>query len=291
MKLSRITIIGVGLIGGSFAKALKAKGHEAHFVGFGPDEQALKKAVSLGAVDSYSLDMAEAVKNADMVVLSVPLGAIKSVLTNLKPYLSHETIITDVASAKSSVLQVVKDVFGHIPVHFVAGHPIAGKEKSGVEAACENLFVNHRVILTPVEDTSEEALSTVRTVWQQTGASVDCMTPEYHDEVFAATSHLPHVLAFALMHLLNEHEELGNVFQYTAGGFRDFTRIASSDATMWRDICLYNRSAIVKWLQNYQSELSSLIELVDQSQGEALFDMFEQAKFARDTHIVKKTDE
>lgn len=283
----KITIIGVGLIGGSLAKALKKAGLVKTVLGYGSREENLRKAQQLGVIDDYSLSLETAVQNADLVVLAVPLGAMESVLKDMAPFVSEKTLLTDVGSAKTSVLNAVQSAFGHIPKRFVAGHPIAGKEKSGVEAACDNLFVNHRVILTPSASTDQTALNELTQLWQATGARVSEMTPEFHDEVFAATSHLPHMLAFGLVNLLNEHVELGNVFQYTAGGFRDFTRIASSDAVMWRDIALSNRDAIVKWLQHYQTEIQTLTDLVETGNGERLHDYFAQAKQARDEHIVK----
>lgn len=285
MHLNKMTIIGVGLIGGSFAKGIKKAQLCDQITGFGPNEKELQKAVELNVIDNYCLDLSSAVKDADLILLSVPLGAMQSVLTDIKPFITDKTIITDVGSAKASVLSAVKNVFGKIPARFVAGHPIAGKEKSGVEAACDALFEAHKVILTPSPETDKQAFEQVQHLWQALGADVSEMTPEFHDEVFAATSHLPHLLAFGLVNLLNEHEELGNVFQYTAGGFRDFTRIASSDATMWRDISMSNSQAIVKWLKNYQQELDYLITLVEEQKSDKIYDFFTQAKKARDTHI------
>ncbi len=288
LKLNKITIIGVGLIGGSFAKGLKQLGYADAIVGYGRHADVLQQAVALDVIDQYEMDLSVAVKDADLVLIAVPLGAMTAIMNQLKPYLTPEMILTDVGSAKSSVLAAVKSCFGQIPPNFVAGHPIAGKEKSGVEAACSDLFQNHKVILTPTDEASPAAIGVVTELWRALGAEVSEMTPEYHDEVLAATSHLPHLLAFGLVDLLNDHVELGNVFQYTAGGFRDFTRIASSDATMWRDIALSNPIAISKWLKNYQAELTHLIDLVENQQGDALYQLFEQAKTARDTHILKK---
>jgi len=287
-KLNKITIVGVGLIGGSFAKGLKQLGYANTIIGYGRHLEPLKQAVALGVIDDYEMDLATAVKGADLVLMAVPLGAMPDLMMQIKPHLTAEMILTDVGSAKTMVLSAVKKSFGEIPAQFVAGHPIAGKEKSGVEAACADLFQDHRVILTPTSETDSHAIKVVTELWQVLGAEVSKMTPEYHDEVLAATSHLPHLLAFGLVDLLNDHKELGNVVQYTAGGFRDFTRIASSDATMWRDIALTNSTAISQWLKNYQAELSHIIDLVDNHQGEALYQLFDKAKKARDTHILKK---
>ncbi|VAW49669.1 Prephenate and/or arogenate dehydrogenase (unknown specificity) [hydrothermal vent metagenome] len=283
--LSKVTIIGVGLIGGSFAKGLKEAGLADTVFGFGHNESTLKKAVELGVVDAYSTNMEEAVKDSDLIMLSVPLSVMKSVLQQMKPYLKKSAIITDAGSAKCSVIDAVQSVFGCVPTHFVPGHPIAGKEKSGVEAADASLFVAHRVILTPSDDTDVNAISQVTHLWQALGANVESMSAEHHDDIFAATSHLPHLLAFSLVDMLNEHEELGNVFPYTAGGFRDFTRIASSDATMWRDISIENSTAIVKWLKAYQTAITELTTLVEKQDAEALKALFLGAKQARDKHI------
>ncbi|WP_127470876.1 prephenate dehydrogenase [Thiomicrorhabdus aquaedulcis] len=287
-NLHKITIIGVGLIGGSFALGLKKLGLIDEIVGYGHNADNLQLAVDLNVIDSFSTDIKTAVENSDLIMLSVPLGVMQTVLRDMQPFLKADAIITDAGSAKMSVVEAVQAVFGELPSTFVPGHPIAGKEQSGVAAACEDLFKAHRVILTPTVNTDAAALQTVQSLWQALGANVQTMTPAYHDEVLAATSHLPHLLAFALVDLLNEHDELGNVFQYTAGGFRDFTRIASSDATMWRDIALYNSDAISKWLKHYQNAIGHLIELVDAKDGPALHHLFSEAKAARDEHIVKK---
>lgn len=277
----------MGLIGGSFAKGLKKAGLVNEVVGFGRTTENLDKAVELGVIDSYSCDIATAVENSDLVFLAVPLGAMKKTMQLMKPYLSEDTIITDGGSAKSSVILSAQEVFGDLPKHFVPGHPIAGKEQSGVAAADEDLYVNHRVILTPVKTTEQQSVSIVKSLWQALGADVQVMNAQQHDEIFAATSHLPHMLAFSLVDMLNEHDELGDVFQYTAGGFRDFTRIASSDATMWRDIAMHNSEAITKWLTHYGTAINELKQLVESQDSDALYHLFDEAKKARDKHIVK----
>jgi prephenate dehydrogenase len=284
----KVLVIGVGLIGGSFAKGLRERHAVEEVIGFGYHKEKLQKAVELGVLDRYEMHLPTAVAEADLIMLSVPLGAMQTLLHEMQPHLRKETIITDAGSAKKSVVEAVESALGQLPPTFVAGHPIAGKESSGVEEADGELFVKHRVILTPTEETHPHALVQVRELWQALGACVSEMTPAYHDEVLAATSHLPHLLAFALVDLLNEHEELGNVFQYTAGGFRDFTRIASSDATMWRDIAVNNSEAIAKWLKNYQQSLTDLIALVESREGAKLYELFEAAKSARDQHIVNR---
>lgn len=287
-KLNKITIIGVGLIGGSFAQGLKKAGLVNEVVGFGRNQANLETAVELGVIDSFTANIEQAVKNSDLVFLAVPLGAMQSSMALMQPYLSDKTILTDGGSAKSSVIKAAKDVFGELPINFVPGHPIAGKEQSGVTAAEPDLYVDHRVILTPTENSSDDAIATVKALWSAIGANVEVMSPQQHDEIFAATSHLPHLLAFGLVDLLNEHAELGDVFQYTAGGFRDFTRIASSDAEMWRDISIYNKEAIVKWLANYSESIQALSHLIDNEDQEGLYKLYKDAKDARDTHLLKK---
>ncbi|MGE4502019.1 MAG: prephenate dehydrogenase [Thiomicrospira sp.] len=288
MKLQRLTIIGVGLIGGSFALKLKQLGLVSEVVGFGHREENLQKALRLGVIDRYETDLAKAVAGAGLVVLSVPIGVIGQLYAQMQPYLAGDAIVTDVGSAKSSVINDVTQALGFCPSLFVPGHPIAGREKSGVEAVEADLYINHRVILTPTEQTDKRAVEKVQALWSAVGAKVSVMSAAFHDEVFAATSHLPHMLAFALVDMLNEHDELGNVFQYTAGGFRDFTRIASSDATMWRDIAVHNAEAIAKWLKEYQAELTRLTQLIENRDAETLFRLFSEAKAARDKHIINK---
>lgn len=285
--LQKITIVGVGLIGGSFAKGLKQAGLVKEVVGFGRNPDNLKKAVELGVIDHYTADIEAAVKNSDLVFLAVPLGAMQSTMEMMQPFLAPNTIVTDGGSAKSSVILSASEVFTDTFSMFVPGHPIAGKEQSGVMAAEAELYKDHRVILTPNKQTNAEALAVVEGLWLALGAKVEQMSAQQHDEIFAATSHLPHLLAFALVDLLNEHEELGDVFQYTAGGFRDFTRIASSDAEMWRDIALYNSEAISKWLSNYGVAIEQLKQLVDQQDAQSLYQLFHEAKLARDKHIVQ----
>lgn len=286
--LNKVTIIGVGLIGGSFAKGIKMLGLAKEVHGFGKNEANLRTAIELNVLDSYSMDIQIAVQDCDLVMLAVPLGAMQPVLKQVAKYLPAGAIITDAGSAKQSVIDAVLAAFGELPETFVPGHPIAGKEKSGVTASDESLYINHRIILTPTENSSAQAIEMVEKLWKALGANVEKMSASFHDEVFAATSHLPHLLAFALVEMLNEHSELGNVFKYTAGGFRDFTRIASSDATMWRDIAVTNHVAIAKWLTEYRDYLSQMIPLIENQDADALYELFDTAKTARDTYIVNK---
>lgn len=280
--IHRLCIIGVGLIGGSLARALKRTRACGEVVGCGRDETSLRRAVELGVIDRYHTDPAQAVQGADVVVLAVPLGMMAPVLRAIAPSITEHTVITDVGSAKASVVAAAEAVFGKVPARFVPGHPIAGTEKSGVEASFAELFERRRVILTPLADTDRAAHDTVRRMWQHTGAEVVDMDVVHHDEVLAATSHLPHVLAYTLVDTLARMQEKAEIFRYAAGGFRDFTRIASSDPNMWRDICLANREALVAMLDRYSADLATLRAAIDQGDGEAIAELFARAKTARD---------
>ncbi len=280
--LGRICIVGVGLIGGSFARALKAANACREIVGAGRNEAQLVRAQELGVIDAYALDAAEAARGADVVVLAVPVGSTEAVVRQLAPVLGPDTILTDVGSTKASVVAAVERALGTLPPRFVPGHPIAGTEKSGVEASFAELFQQRRVILTPLFHTEPEATATVRRLWELAGAEVVEMDVQHHDEVLAATSHLPHLLAFVLVDTLARLEERREIFRFAAGGFRDFTRVASSDPQMWHDICLANRDALLDLLATYQADLDRLAAAVREGRGEVLLETFRRAKAARD---------
>jgi len=280
--LRKLCIFGVGLIGGSLSLALRRAGYCREVVGCSRSESHLARAVELNVIDSYSLDPAEAVQDADMVLLAVPLGAMAPVCESIRHSLAADAVLTDVGSAKASVVRAVTGAFGEAPAGFVPGHPIAGNEQSGVEAAFPELFQGRRVILTPLGNTREDARDKVRAMWEVAGAVVEEMGVEHHDEVLAATSHLPHLLAFGLVDSLARMGESEEIFHYAAGGFRDFTRIASSDPVMWRDICLANSEAILKVMSHYQQDLDSITQAVQEGDGERLLEIFQRAKAARD---------
>jgi len=282
--IQRLCIIGVGLIGGSLARAVKRAGFCAEVVGSGRDENQLRRAVELGVIDRYETDPARAVIGADMVVLAVPLGAMEQVMRGIAPHVERDAVITDVGSAKGSVVTAAEAAFGAAPAHFVPGHPIAGTEKSGVEASAADLFQRRRVILTPLPYTAASAVAAVRTMWEQAGAEVVEMGAAHHDEVLAATSHLPHMLAFALVDTLARMHEQAEIFRYAAGGFRDFTRIASSDPVMWRDICLANREAVATMIDRYQGDLTVLRAAILRGDGKRIEEIFTRAKAARDRY-------
>lgn len=283
--ISQLTVIGVGLIGGSWARALREAGVVKTIVGSGRNEANLARAQELGVIDRYELDLAAAVAEADVVVVGVPLGAMRSVFEAIAPALRDGAILTDVGSAKASVVEDARAVFGERP-NFVPGHPIAGTERSGVEASFAELFQRRRVILTPLPETSAAALQQVTQLWQAAGAEVVEMSVEHHDEVLAATSHLPHVLAYGLVDTLARWDDSREIFQFAAGGFRDFTRIASSDPVMWRDICLANREALSTALERYTADLAQLAAMVRAGDGPALEALFGHAKDARDRFVA-----
>ncbi|MBL1259495.1 MAG: prephenate dehydrogenase/arogenate dehydrogenase family protein [Thiotrichaceae bacterium] len=278
----RLTIIGVGLIGGSLARALHRANACDEIIGCGRDEAHLKRAVELGVIDRYEVDPAAAVSGADVVVLAVPLRAMATVLTQITPGLAVDVVITDVGSAKGCVVEEVRAVLGERLCDFVPGHPIAGTEQSGVEASFAELFDNRSVILTPIEETAPSKCARIRAMWESVGANVTEMAVLHHDEVLAATSHLPHLLAFSLVNTLASLDERKEIFDYAAGGFRDFTRIASSDPVMWRDICLENRDALLEVLAHFNHDLKQLEEAVRDNDGQAVVNVFTRAKTTRD---------
>ncbi len=280
--IRRLCIIGVGLIGGSLAQALKQANAVAEVVGAGRAEASLQKALTLGVIDRYETKLATAVVDADVVVVAVPLGAMFDVLTAIAEHLPAHCVLTDVGSSKGSVLGDVRRVFGKAPATFVPGHPIAGTEKSGVEAAFPKLFYKRRVILTPLIETDASAHQLIRQMWEITGAEVVDMGVRHHDEVLAATSHLPHVLAYALVDTLAQLDDRAEIFRYAAGGFRDFTRIASSDPQMWHDICLANREPLLRVIEQFTHDLAHLVEAIRDGNNETIMDIFRRAKHARD---------
>ncbi len=280
--IKQMTVIGVGLIGGSLARALKQQGYCREIVGCGRDSVHLQRAIALGVIDRFSTDVGDAVAGADMIVVAVPLGAMESCFRAMIGHLATDAVITDVGSAKCCVVDAARAAFGVLPPGFVPGHPIAGTEKSGVEASFAELYQQRRVIITPVAESAPEAIAKVRIMWQQAGALVDEMGVEHHDEVLAATSHLPHLLAFNLVNTLLSMDESEEIFRFAAGGFRDFTRIASSDPVMWRDVALANRDAILTVMDRYSAALKQMRDSVEKSDGEALKRAFMRAKAARD---------
>ncbi len=279
--IGRLCLIGVGLLGGSVARAARERGLVRDITGIDTDTRNLETALELGVVDRVTTSIAEGIHDADWVVLAIPVGAIPAVLAQLKPLWNEQAIYTDVGSTKNDLIAALATVFGQIPPNFVPGHPIAGAEQSGVKAARADLFTGKRVILTPTAATSTTSLTAVTAFWQGVGADVAVMEPWRHDQILAATSHLPHVLAFVLTELLGQKDEQAAIFRFAAGGFRDFSRIASSDPRMWQDICLANREQIVPLIEEYRAALASARDLIASQSADELYALFERARTAR----------
>jgi 3-phosphoshikimate 1-carboxyvinyltransferase len=285
-KLRRLVVVGLGLIGGSFAKGLREKGLFEEVVGVDRDPQTRRLAVQLGVVDRCEESLREGCRDADVIQLAVPILAMEKVLAELAAFDLGHAVLTDVGSAKGNVVRAARVAFGEMPARFVPGHPIAGSEQSGVEAANGKLFRRHKVILTPLDNADADAVQCVEALWRELGADVELMEVEHHDEVLAATSHLPHLLAFTLVDSLAKRSENLEIFRYAAGGFRDFTRIAGSDPTMWHDIFLANRKAVLRILDVFRDDLDALREAVDAGDGQQLMGVFTRARVARE-HFSK----
>ena len=285
-QVHTLAVIGLGLIGGSLAKAAKQTGFAAHTIGYSLNLSEVRLGVELGVVDFAASSVEEAVKNADIVVVAVPVKAFEVSLAEIKPHLKAGAILTDVGSVKGCFLSAVEKIFGSVPEFVVPGHPIAGSERSGVLAADANLYRHHKVILTPLAQTSSASIMLVREMWESCGASVLEMSVPHHDEVLAATSHLPHLLAFSLVDTLAGEEENQEIFRYAAGGFRDFTRIAASDPVMWHDIFLANHDALLSVLDHFTQDLDKLRKAVESRDSQTLLGVFTRAKSARE-HFTK----
>ncbi len=284
--IPRIAVIGLGLIGCSWVKGLRARGCLQHVTGYDRNLDSMQEALRVGLIDDFSTELTSAVKDADLVIISVPILAVRQVLEDLKPGLSSHTVLTDVGSVKGSVLRDVQAVLGKDFTKFVLGHPIAGSERSGVQAADENLYVRHKVILTPTAGTDPQALALVKDAWQAVDADIEEMSVSHHDEVLAATSHLPHLLAYSLVDTLANRHENKEIFNYAAGGFRDFTRIAASSPVMWRDIFSANKEQVLKTLDLFSHDLAFLRSAIEQEDTTTVMGVLTRAKVARD-HFSK----
>ena len=281
--IERLCIVGVGLIGGSLARALRRAGAVGEVVGTSRREAHLRRAQDLGVIDRFFLDPVEAVRGADMVVVCTPMGAMEDVFRALRPGLGPNAALTDGGSVKQTVFRAARAAFGRIPPFLVPAHPIAGTEHSGVDASFASLFDGRRVILTPGDATDPAAVDRVESMWRAAGAEVDRMDAAQHDEILASVSHLPHLLAYVLVDLVASGPH--DCFRYAAGGFRDFSRVASSDPVMWRDICLENHEAIAERLDAFGDRIGELAAVVRRGDGLALFEHFSRAKGARDAYL------
>lgn len=280
--INKLAVVGVGLIGGSLSLALKATGSVGEVVGIGRGRPNLDTALKLRVVDSVTQDLAAGVAGADVVFLSTPVLTLGPVAREMMPHLKSGAILTDGGSVKQAVIDEIEPYL-RADVHFVPGHPIAGTEHSGAEAAFASLYQGRRCILTPTPRTNPAALARIQAMWQAAGCEVVAMDVEKHDRVLAAISHLPHMVAYALVNAVGAYDRYQeNILEYSAGGFRDFTRIASSDPTMWRDIALTNREALVEMMGQFEAFLRELKEDVARGDSERLFEFFRRSKESRD---------
>jgi 3-phosphoshikimate 1-carboxyvinyltransferase len=289
--LRQVAFVGFGLIGSSLARVMREQHLVERITAASRSSQTLALARQLGLIDIGYADPADAVRGADLVILAMPVNATESILRAIKPALSAQAVITDVGSTKGNVVAAAEAVWGKVPPTFVPGHPIAGSEQSGVLAGRANLFSGHKVILTPLPTTQAEALALVTSLWQRAQADVLTMSVERHDSVLARTSHLPHLLAFSLVDTLARESNNLDIFRYAAGGFRDFTRIAGSDPTMWHDIFLANRDAVLEALDGFESGTRLLRQAITTGDSEALLGIFTRARVAREhfTHMLAGT--
>jgi prephenate dehydrogenase len=283
VNVPRLAIVGVGLIGGSFALALRAAGAVREVVGVGRNAERLEAARALGVIDR-AVGWQEAAQ-ADCVFVAVPVAETGGVLAALAPHLGADTVVTDAGSTKVSVIDAARSALGsHLP-RFVPGHPIAGSERSGAAAARADLFRARTVVLTPIAETAPDAVARVSALWTAAGAAVECLDAGVHDRIFAAVSHLPHVAAFALVDELARRDDAATFFRFAASGFRDFTRIAGSSPQMWRDIALANRAALIDELDAYVAALAAVRAAIAAGDGESLLATFSRARRAREDWI------
>ena len=286
-SLGTVAFVGMGLIGGSLAKALQQAQAADRIIALDTSKAALAEALALGVIDEAA-DWAD-VAQADVIVLATPVDALFAVCAQLAQLpLKENVVMSDVGSTKGSVLAAVRAAFGEVPSWFVPAHPIAGREKSGVRAAEVDLFARHKVILTTLADTDNRALGIISRMWHAAGALTSYMSIEDHDEILGATSHLPHVLAYLLVDMLDQDLHHEEIFSYAAGGFRDFTRIASSSPVMWRDVCVHNADVLKDLLAQYRARIARFEALLQDGDGAAIETIFARAKAARDSHYQKE---
>jgi prephenate dehydrogenase len=286
-RLNTVVIFGVGLIGGSFALGLKAAGAAKRVIGLGRNPANLERAFELGVIDEACDDPA-VVAGSDLVLIATPVGQMRAVMGAIAPHIGRGTVVTDGGSTKQDVVALAYRIFQNRVAQFVPGHPIAGAEHSGVDAARADLYRKRKVVLTPLPENSERSILRVRAAWRTCGARLFRMQPAEHDRVFAAVSHLPHLLSYALVDQVARHPNGKQLFEYAAGGFRDFTRIASSHPEMWRDICVANRKALLQELAGYQRELAEVKQLLQKGDAAGLERIFARARAARDKWLQKQ---
>jgi prephenate dehydrogenase len=283
----KVVIFGVGLIGGSFSLALRKAGAVTEVVGFGRSTATLNEAKLLGILDRIGDDVAREVCDADIVLVATPVAQMAEILKRIAPYLGANTLVTDGGSTKGDVVAAACANLGNKLSQFIPAHPIAGGEKSGASAALADLYQGKRVVLTPLQENSKDAVARIRKAWEICGANVSELTPEQHDTVFAAVSHLPHLLSFALVHDLAKRDNKDQLLSFAASGFRDFTRIAASSPEMWRDICMANRDALMVELQQYAAELYVLHQALERNDAAKLEEIFSLAREVRSAWVQK----
>jgi prephenate dehydrogenase len=288
LRIGKLVVIGVGLIGGSFSLALKKAKVVKHVVGVGRSRKNLNDAVRLGVIDEASRDAASAVEDADLVLIGTPVGQMPEVMAAIGPALGRHTVVTDGGSTKQNVIEFARRFLGEHFERFVPAHPIAGTEKSGAAAAFPELFRDRNLILVPQQETKASAVRLVRSAWEACGARILKLDARTHDEIFAAVSHLPHVIAFALVSMLAKRKDAAELLGHSGGGLRDTVRIAGSSPEMWRDICVANRDALTRLLDAYVEELESARSAIQNADAAALTSMFERARSARERWLVKK---
>ncbi|MBK6974583.1 MAG: prephenate dehydrogenase/arogenate dehydrogenase family protein [Sterolibacteriaceae bacterium] len=286
--ISKLVVCGVGLIGGSAALALRAAGAVDRVVGIGRSRATLDAAQRLGVIDEIAVDWSRALPGAEVVLIAAPVGQMEAISAAMAPFLDPDTIVTDAGSTKRDVVATLRCNLAPHLASVVPAHPIAGAENSGVDAALATLYRDRRVVVTPLPESSPAAIARVFELWRACGALVSSMSPEEHDRVFAAVSHLPHLLAFALVHEFAARDDADRLFGFAAGGFRDFTRIASSHPEMWRDICVANRQALIGELDAYTTELARLRALLVDGNGTALEATFDRARNTRNDWLAGK---
>ncbi|MSQ63761.1 MAG: prephenate dehydrogenase/arogenate dehydrogenase family protein [Betaproteobacteria bacterium] len=282
MFFERVAVIGVGLIGGSFSLALKEKKLCGHVAGVGRSPANMKLALERGLIDSIEADVAAAVRGADLVMIATPVAQFSPVMKAVETALKPGAIVSDAGSTKRDVVATARAGLGAKIAQFVPAHPIAGAEHSGAAAANAQLFRDRRLVLTPLDENNKQDIETVAALWSALGARVSRMTPEEHDQVFAAVSHLPHLLAYALVNDISKRPNSAQLFSYAAGGFRDFTRVASSHPEMWRDICMANRDDLLHELHLYEKKLKAITQMLETSNAVALEKLFAEARAARE---------
>jgi cyclohexadieny/prephenate dehydrogenase len=287
----RISLIGIGLIGSSLARVIRREGLAGEIVVSTRSAETLARAESLRLGDRYTTDAADAVRDADLVIIPVPVGASGAVAAEIAPTLKPGAIVTDVGSTKRSVIAQIEP---HIPagVHFIPGHPLAGTEKSGPDSGFADLFDNRWCIFTPLPGTDPDALERLSDFWRRCGSNIDTMDPDHHDMVLAIVSHLPHIIAYNIVGTADDLQNVSKteVIKYAASGFRDFTRLAASDPTMWRDVCLHNKDAILEMLARFSEDLASLQRAIRWGDGDKLFDMFTRTRAVRRSIIEAGQD-